>query len=258
MADPRRRGDRRPLAAGPGPWNRRAAGRRGAGSPRRRGRSAPRPGRPALQGALPGARPGPAPGPVGGARLRRLGPPGAAPFAAGLGRLRAGLRPAAGPAMGRGIRDGGAARVRVAPSAGRHDPPRHPATARAGKGRKMGPPAPPALAAAALALRHRFRRGGCSPGAPVRRGPAPAAREPGLENREGTAKAAPAASPSRQGSESSDASAAFPGHPAPAHEGQAGAPIQSRINNHGRQRAVRRRIRRKFLQRRIYIHAPKT
>ena len=138
MADPRRWGDRCPLAAGPVPRNRRAAGRRGAGGPCRRGRPAARPGRPALQGALPGARPGPALGPAGGARLRRLGPPGAAAFAAGPGRLRAGLRPAAGPAMGRGVRGGGAARVRVAPGARRHDPPRHPAAARAGKGRAMG------------------------------------------------------------------------------------------------------------------------
>ena len=180
MADPRRRGDRRPLAAGPGPWNRRAAGRRGAGGPCRRGRPAARPGRPAFQGTLLGARPDPAPGLAGGARLRRLGPPGAAPFAAGPGRLRAGLRPAAGPAMGRGVRGGGAARVRVAPSAGRHDPPRHPAAACAGEGRAMGAPAPQALAAAALALRHRLRRGGRFPSVSVRLGPAPAAREPGL------------------------------------------------------------------------------
>ena len=216
MADARRRGHRLPVAARPDLRGRRRpaphrSDRRPAGRPCRLLRAAARPGRPALQDPFPGPWLRQAARPPGRARLRRLWPPGTAPLAAGPGRLRPGLRAAADAPVGRGVRGGDGIRVRLAPGAGRHDPPRGPAAAHARAGRAVGPRAPPAPAAAALALRHRLRRGGRPASLAVRPGPAPAAQKFGLASgggkgaregstaEKGTAKAAPAASPSREG-----------------------------------------------------------
>ena len=182
MADARGRRHRFPVAADACPGCRHRPdhnrpGYRLPGGHRRLRRAAARSGRTALQDTLAGPRPCQAARPPRRAPLRRLGAPGAASLVAGPSRLRPDRRSASFPGLGREVRGGAAARVRLAPGFGRHDPPRGPAAARQGPGRPVGLPATTPPAARVAALRHRLCRRGRPASLAVRPGPAPAARE---------------------------------------------------------------------------------
>ena len=177
MADARGRRHCLPVAADAGAGSRHWTGDRLAGGHRRRSRAAARLRCTALQDPLAGPRPCQTARPPRRPYLRRLGTSRAASLAAGTGRLRPDRRAAAGASVGRGIRGGRLDRVRLPPGARRHDPPRRPASALPRVGRAVGVPAPPAPAAAALAVRHWLRRRRRPAGPAVRPGPAPAARD---------------------------------------------------------------------------------